>query len=126
LDEQHEHQLLQIANKPYISILDVDFMRYRPPYLKEFCAEIDRLVEDGTEDVLGTIAEKFKQTVYTEVNFPYTYRPEADVRIDNDALLKYRRLHCNYKTKEEIRESRLVSIYLTIIIVFVFVLFHKM
>lgn len=128
LDEQHEHQLLQIANKPYISILDVDFMRYRPPYLKEFCDEIESDVDAGSveqlEEVLGKIAAKFKETVYTEVNFPHTYRHDAEVRIDNYALLTYRRKHCNYQTKEDIHKSNRVTIYLTILAVFAIVVFH--
>ena len=128
LDEKHYHQLLQIVNKPYVSILDADFMRYRPPYMKEFCAEIDSNVDSGSmeqlEEVLGTIAAKFKETVYTEVNYPHTYRPDAEVRIDNDALLTYRRIHCDYKTKEDIQKSNRVTIYLTILAVFAIVVFH--
>jgi len=67
---------LQIVNKPHISILDVDFIGYRPPYLTDFCEVIDSVVVedaiDQSEDVLRTIAERFKETVYTEVNFPDT------------------------------------------------------
>ena len=128
LDEKHYHQLLLIADKPALSILDTDFMRYRPPYLKEFCDEIDRVLNPGSveqlEEVLDTIAVKFKETVYTEVNFPHTYRPDAEVRIDNEELLMYRRKHCNYQTKEDIHKSNRVIIYLTILTVFAIVVFH--
>lgn len=128
LDEKHYHQLLQIANKPYVSILDVDFMKYRPPYLKEFCAEIDSDVDSGSavqsEEVLDKIAAKFKETVYTEVNFPHTHRLEAEVRVNNDELLTYRRRHCDYKTTEEIKKSNRVIIYLTILVVFAILVFH--
>ena len=132
LDEKHQYQLLQIINKPYISILDVDFMRYRPPYLKEFCKEITRVVIDDSidntqsEKILGKIATKFKETVYTEVNFPYTYRLDTEVRIDNDELLTYRKKYCDYKTKEEIRESKVVATFFVIILMLVIILFHKM
>jgi len=127
-DEKHYHQLLLIADKPALSILDTDFMRYRPPYLKDFCDEIDRIVDAGSmeqlEEVLGTIAAKFKETVYTEVNFPHTYRQDAEVRIDNEELLMYRRKHCHYKTKEDIRKSTWVITYFTILTVFAIVVFH--
>jgi hypothetical protein len=128
LDEKHYHQLLLIADKPALSILDTDFIRYRPPYLKDFCDEIDRIVDAGSmeqlEDVLSAIAAKFKETVYTEVNFPHTYRPETEVRIDNEELLMYRRKHCNYQTKEDIRKSTWVITYFTILTVFAIVVFH--
>jgi hypothetical protein len=130
MNEKHYHNLLQIANKDAVSILDTDFMNYRPPFLNEFCSEIDALVNDRDEyqleEVLEAIAAKFKDIVYTEVNFPHTYCPDAKVRVDNDELLEYRRKHCNYRTKKEKFESKLTLTYFAIIIIFVLVLFHKM
>ena len=130
MSEKHYHNLLQIANKDAVSILDTDFMNYRPPYIKDFCSEIDALVKDSeeyqSEEVLVAIAEKFKGSVYTEVNFPYTHNSDAQVKVDNDELLKYRRKNCNYHTKKEKRESNVAATYFAIIIILVIVLFHKM
>lgn len=129
LNERHYHNLLQISNKDAVSILDTDFMNYRPPYLKDFCSEIDRLVDDGEThpaEVLEAIAAKFKETVYTEVNFPHTYRADAQVRVDNDELLEYRRKHCNYRTKKEKRETDIAATYFTIVVLFIIILFHRM
>jgi len=131
LNERHYHMLLQIANKDAISILDTDFMNYSPPYLKEFCVELDSLIEfeygDSQSDItLDKIATRFKETVYTEVNFPHTYRPDTQVRVDNAELLQYRRAHCYYQTKEEIWQSRILATYFPIMIIFIFVLFCKM
>jgi hypothetical protein len=128
VSERHRHELLQIVNKPHISILDVDFIGYRPPYLTDFCEVIDSVVVedaiDQSEDVLRTIAERFKETVYTEVNFPDTYRPEAKVRLDNDEFMTYRRRYCNYKTKTEIIELRFKCTVFVCFIALIFVLFH--
>lgn len=126
--EKHYHRLMQIANKDTISILDTDFMRYRPPYLNEFCSEIGSLIEDGveyqSEEVLEAIAAKFKETVYTEVNYPDTYRPDVPVRVDNDELLAYRRKYCEYQTKEDSRRMIVRGCMFGVVLALVFLLFN--
>ena len=124
VSERHRHELLQIVNKPHISILDVDFIGYRPPYLTDFCEVIDSVVAEESETILSTIAARFKETVYTEVNFPDTYRPEAEVRLDDDELMTYRRRYCNYKTPAEIMELRFKCTVFVCFIAFIFVLSH--
>ena len=128
LNEKHYHNLLQIANKDAISILDTDFMNYRPPYLNEFCGEIGSLIEDGveyqSEEVLAAIAAKFKETVYTEINFPHTYRLDAQVRVNNDELLEYRRRHCDYQTKEDMRRTTVRGCMFGVVMLLVFLVFN--
>lgn len=104
LSEQHEYELNRIISQDTISIVNVDYQQFRPPYLTEFCQEIKTVTEeihDSPIKILETLEQRFQETAYKEYNFPRTYRADVPIVVTIEDLIKYNKTFCRQQSKDD-------------------------
>lgn len=104
MDERQEYRLNVIMQQDTISILNKDYYHFSPPYLTEFCTEIKAVLDENNESmeqILAKTAQRFKETAYTEYNFPYTYREDAEIVVTSADFFQYKETYCKEITPAE-------------------------
>jgi hypothetical protein len=128
LSEQHEYALNRILHQDTISILNVDYQEFRPPYLTEFCKEIRTIMEENEDSpikMLETIEDRFRKTAYTPLNFPRTYRQHVPVVVTTEDLDKYNKKYCGSQLKEHQPTGPILFFIVFTAVMILFMFIHK-